>query len=242
MAEKSIYNYCVEPQEVDFTRCATIRALGSAVLNTAGSDAHGKGFGVDALNERNYSWVLSRMAFEVDSRPIQYTDYRIATWISDYGRVLSTRNFTLTDAVGLQFGRAVTQWAMLDLTSRSAVDLSGVGREHADAIVEEPSPAEKPRKVSIVVPERTVEHRVVYSDIDFNRHMNTMRYLDLLFDAMPLDLLASQRAVRLDIHFLHECRYGQLLRVGWELRAENKWLFSIRNEEREAVRACVEWR
>ena len=71
--------------------------------------------------------------------------------------------------------------------------------------------------------------------------MNTMRYIDLLFDAMPLDLLASQRAVRLDIHFLHECRYGQQLTVGWE-RQGDTWLFSIRNEEREAVRASVEWR
>lgn len=241
MAEKSVYTYRVEPQEVDFTLCATVPALGSAVLNTAGLDAHRKGFGVDALNRQNHSWVLSRMAFELDRRPGQYTDYRIATWISDYGRVLSTRNFTLADAAGEEFGRAVTQWAMLDLASRAAVDLSGVGREHADAIVDAPSPAEKPRKILSVTPVATAEHRVAYSDIDFNRHMNTMRYIDLLFDAMPLDLLASQRAVRLDIHFLHECRYGQQLTVGWE-RQGDTWLFSIRNEEREAVRASVEWR
>ncbi len=241
MAEKSIYDYRVEPQEVDFTMCATVPALVGAVLNTAGADAHGKGFGVDALNERNCSWVLSRMALELDSRPRQYTDCRIATWISDYGRVLSTRNFTLADDDGTEFGRAVTQWAMLDLESRTAVDLSGVGRAHADALVNEPSPAEKPRKILSVAPAETAEHRVAYSDIDFNRHMNTMRYIDLMFDAMPLELLASQRAVRLDIHFLHECRYGQRLTVGWE-RQGDKWLFSVRSEEQEAVRASVEWR
>lgn len=241
MAGKSIYDYRVEPQEVDFTLCATVPALGSAVLNTAGADAHGKGFGVDALNERNYSWVLSRMALELDIRPKQYDTYRIATWISDYGRVLSTRNFTLVDDARKEFGRAVTQWAMLDLASRTAVDLSGVGREHADAIVDEPSPTDKPRKVLSVAPAETMQHRVVYSDIDFNRHMNTIRYVELIFDRMPLDLIVSQRAVRLDIHFLHECRYGQLLTVGWE-RQGDRWLFSIRNEEREAVRASVEWR
>lgn len=241
MAEKSIYDCRVEPQEVDFTMCATVPALGSTVLNTAGIDAHGKGFGVDVLNRCNHSWVLSRMALELDSRPKQYTEYRIATWISDYGRVLSTRNFTLTDAAGTEFGRAVTMWAMLDLTTRTAVDLSGVGREHADAIVNEPSPAEKPRKILSVAPTESFGHRVSYSDIDFNRHMNTIRYIDLMFDAMPLDLLASQRAVRLDIHFLRECRYGQQLTVGWE-RQGDRWLFSIRNEEQEAVRASAEWR
>ena len=113
MGEKSHYNYRVEPQDVDFTLRATIPSLGSAILNTAGIDAHGKGFGVDALNADNHSWVLSRMAVEFDCQPGQYTDYTIATWINEYGRVLSTRNFTLTDAAGNEFGRAVTQWAMV---------------------------------------------------------------------------------------------------------------------------------
>ena len=119
MAEKSRYDYRVEPQDVDFTLRATISSLGAAILNTAGIDAHGKGFGVDALNADNHSWVLSRMAVEFDSRPVQYTDYEVATWISDYGRVLSTRNFTLTDtASGREFGRAVTCKAVRRSTFR----------------------------------------------------------------------------------------------------------------------------
>ena len=69
MAEKSLYRYRIEPQEVDFTLHATIPALGAAILNTAGTDAHGKGFGIDALNADNHSWVLSRMAVEIDARP-----------------------------------------------------------------------------------------------------------------------------------------------------------------------------
>ena len=101
MAEKSVYRYRVEPEAVDFTMHATISALGAAVLNAAGVDAHGKGFGVDALTKHNCSWVLSRLALELDRRPAQYDDYRIVTWISDYGRVLSTRNFVLEDAAGL---------------------------------------------------------------------------------------------------------------------------------------------
>ncbi len=52
-----------------FTLRATIPSLGSAILNTAGIDAHGKGFGVDALNADNHSWVLSRMAVEFDCQP-----------------------------------------------------------------------------------------------------------------------------------------------------------------------------
>ena len=232
MAEKSHYNYRVEPQDVDFTLRATIPSLGSAILNTAGVDAHGKGFGVDALNADNHSWVLSRMAVEFDSQPTQYTDYTIATWINEYGRVLSTRNFTLTDAAGTEFGRAVTQWAMIDLKSRSALDLSWVGDAHAD----------KPRKIREVNPAQTVEHKVVYSDIDFNRHVNTMRYIEMMIDMLPVELLMQETPVRFDIHFLRECRYGQTLSVGYEQRGRTA-LFEIRSDEgTPAVRASIEWK
>ena len=37
MAEKSRYDYRVEPQDVDFTLRATISSLGAAILNTAAS-------------------------------------------------------------------------------------------------------------------------------------------------------------------------------------------------------------
>lgn len=242
MADISKYACRVEPQEVDFTLRATLAALGSAVLNTAGTDAHGKGFGVDALNAGNRSWVLSRMALEIDSRPRQYTDYTVGTWISDYGRVVSTRNFTLSDAAGREFGRAVTQWAMIDLGTRSAVDLSWVGREHDGAVVPVPPPTDKPRKIRAVTPTQRTEHRVVYSDIDFNRHVNTMRYIEMMLDMLPVELLTLEAPVRLDIHFLKECRLGQMLSIGCELH-ERSALFEVSGDgETVAVRAGIEWR
>lgn len=240
-AQKSLYSYRIEPQEVDFTLRATIPALGSAVLNTAGTDAHGKGFGVDALNADNHSWVLSRIAFEFDSRPAQYADYTVATWISDYGRVLSTRNFVLSDAEGHEFGRAVSQWAMIDLASRAAVDLSWVGDAHADAIVDVPPPAAMPRKIRAVEPSVVCEHKVVYSDIDFNRHVNTMRYIEMMLDMLPIERLTDGAPMRFDIHFMKECRYGQTLTVGVEHR-DNGAFFEIAGDEgAAAVRAAIEW-
>ena len=242
MATKTAYPFRVEPQEVDFSLRITLVALGGNILNIAGIDAHTKGFGVDALNKDNFSWVLSRMAIEFDFQPVQYTDYTVATWISDYGRVLSTRNFTLTDAAGNEFGRAVTQWAMIDLRSRSALDLSWVGDAHAAAIVDAPSPTDKPRKIRDVDPAQTAVHKVVYSDIDFNRHVNTMRYIEMMIDMLPLEMLMQEAPVRLDIHFLRECRYGQTLAVGYEQRGLTA-LFEIRSDAGTvAVRASIEWK
>lgn len=242
MAEKTLYNYRVEPQDVDFTRRATLAALSSVILNTAGNDAFGKGFGVNVLNEENHSWVLARMAFEFDRLPIQYTDYTVATWVSDYGRLLTTRNFTFCDANGVEFGRSATQWVVIDLKSRTAVNLQAMDESYAHAVVNIPPPIELPRKIRQVNPTQTVEHRVVYSDIDFNSHVNTMRYLDMMLDMLPIEQLAHEGFVRLDVHFLHECCYGQTLTVGYEQR-DNVAFFEISNEEKVvAVKASIEWK
>ena len=200
------------------------------------------GLWVDELSAGNRSWVLSRIAFEFDSRPQQYDDYTIATWISDYGRLLSTRNFTLCDAAGREFGRAVSQWAMIDLGSRAAVDLSWVGDAHADAIVDVPPPAEKPRKIRSVTPSERYEHRVVYSDIDFNRHVNTMRYIEMMLDMLPIERLTDGAPMRLDIHFMKECRYGQTLAVGAEFRDDGALFEIVSDEGAVAVRAAIEWK
>ena len=242
MATKTAYPFRVEPQEVDFSLRITLVALGGNILNIAGIDAHTKGFGVDALNKDNFSWVLSRIAFEFDYRPEEYVKYEIATWISDYGRMLSTRNFTLTDAAGNEFGRAVTQWAMIDLKSRSALDLSWVGDAHADAIVDAPSPTDKPRKIRDVDPAQTAVHKVVYSDIDFNRHVNTMRYIEMMLDVLPIERFAEERPLRLDINFLKEARYGQTLSVALEERG-SQTLVEIRSDAGAALcRGAFEWR
>ena len=49
MAEKTTYPMRVEPQHVDFTLHETLVSLGGNILNVAGVDAQGKGFGIDVL-------------------------------------------------------------------------------------------------------------------------------------------------------------------------------------------------
>lgn len=243
MAQKTTYPYKVDPQVVDFTLRATVPALTNTILSVAGIDAQSKGFGVDALRADNVSWVLSRMALEFDSRPQEFSEFSVTTWISDYNRLLSTRNFTLNDAQGHEFGRAVTQWCLFDLADRHALDLTARGDLYASAVVDAPSPAERPRRLRPVTPATEYEHRVVYSDIDFNRHVNTLRYLDMMFDTLPIDCFTEDRPLRIDIHFLAECRYGQTLRIASApTPAGIAFEISATDTTAPAVRAAFEWR
>ena len=74
------YKFVAEPFHVDFTGRLTMGVLGNHLLNCAGFHATERGFGIATLNEDNYTWVLSRLAVELDEMPYQYEDFPIRTW------------------------------------------------------------------------------------------------------------------------------------------------------------------
>ena len=232
--EKSVFKYKVEPQYVDFTARVSVSSICDMILHAAGEDAHKRGFGIDALAGNNYGWVLSRMCVELDYLPEEYSEFTLYTWISDYNRLSSTRNFTLVNAKGEEFGRAVSQWCMIDYATRMPVDMNTMAKAHEGNRVDAPSPCERPRRIGVVTSDPVTEHRVVYSDIDFNRHMNTMRYIDIIFDTLPIEIPERLSAFRLDMNFMKEARYGDYLTLMAQ-EQDNVYQFAYRNEAGEAL-------
>lgn len=49
----------------------------------------------------------------------------------------------------------------------------------------------------------------MYCDIDFNRHVNTVRYIGLILDRWPLGHYDNNEIARFDIAFHHECHFGE---------------------------------
>lgn len=232
--EKSVFRYKVGPQYVDFTGRASVSSMCDLILHAAGEDAHTRGFGIDALAGNNYGWVLSRMCLELDYLPEEYSEFTLYTWISDYNRLSSTRNFTLVNDNGEEFGRAVSQWCMIDFATRMPVDMNTMAKAHEGNMVDAPSPCERPRRIGVVAGEPVSEHRVVYSDIDFNRHMNTMRYIDMIFDSLPIEVPESLSAFRFDMNFMKESRYGDRLMLMAQSE-DNTYQFAYRNGAGEAL-------
>ena len=234
MAEKSVFKYTIEPESVDFTSRISVSEMFNMVLHAAGKDAHRRGFGIDALAEKNFGWVLSRMCLEMDRMPEQYEEFTLHTWISGYNRLISTRNFALTDSKGVEFGRAVSHWCMLDFSTRLPLDMNTLTKVHDGTIVDAPSPCEGPKRIGAVSSEPITEKRVAYSDIDFNRHMNTMRYIDFAFDSLPIEIPEKLQAIRMDLNFMKEARYGDSLSLSRE-DSDNMHTFEFRNGEGEPL-------
>ena len=241
MATISSYPFTIQPENVDFTLRASAASIIRYMLNVAGTDAHRKGFGVEALQGHSFTWVLSRLAVEIYTQPRQYTDIEIDTWVNEFNRLSSTRNFKMR--IGNEvIAAGVSQWCMLNMETRQAVDMTLLKDIYERAMVAEASPIAAPARLRDVEPQISVSRPVVYSDIDFNRHVNTLRYIDLIFDTLPLELIEKNAGMRLDINFIAEALYGEVLTIG-AYSEGNVWQFEISSDSgKKLCRAKIEFK
>ena len=235
------YSYCVQPREVDLTKKATIIALGDYILHTAGEDADRLGFGVRRMQNSNTTWVLSRMAIEVERFPDEYESYRIGTWVGEINRLMTTRNFIVEDTECRRIAAATTHWAMIDMQTRAPLDLRENIR-YSKALIPLESPIERAARIGRIEGTRTDLHRIRYSDIDFNQHTNSMKYIQWMIDALPLEKLTDRNMQRLDINFIHETRYGQEVAI-FHRETDGSDLFEIRlaDNDTPVCRASFRW-
>ena len=234
--ESRHYKYTVIPQEIDFTGKARFSTVVSAILNTAGEDARVNGFGIDMLSEMKLGWVLSRLAVELDRRPLEQEEYVVETWITEYAPLTTTRCFRFLDSEGKCFGRAVSSWCLIDFVQRRLAPMAKISDIAGHTLTAKPQPCAAPVKLKPFEAEPCSSHKVKYMDIDFNRHMNTLRYIDLLTDELPMELVAADRHIRVDIHFVKESVYGDVLNIFRLPESESsddiaRYMMAIRKED-----------
>ena len=241
MAEISIYRNMVQPKSVDCTRRASVATIIGYMLDVAGEDADRKGFGISALDSDSTTWVLSRLAVDIEAQPKQYEEIAIETWVNEFNRLSSTRNFRIHRGEEC-VAKGVSQWCMLNMETRQVVDMSLLKETYMQAMVDEPSPISAPARLRPITPVGSASRPVVYSDIDFNRHVNTLRYIDLIFDNVPLELIEKNEGLRIDINFIAEALYGETLTIGWSEEG-NVWNFEISSSQAKTLcRAKVEFK
>lgn len=208
------YKFVAEPFWVDFSGHLTMGVLGNCLLNCAGFHAADRGFGIASLNEANYTWVLSRLAVDMDEMPFQYESFEIETWVENVYRLFTDRNFAVLNKDGKKIGNVRSIWAMIDMNTRRPADLLKLHGGHiTDYITKDvPCPIERPSRITLNDGGKQVfSHQIVYNDIDINGHVNSVRYIEHVLDLFPMSLYKSRRLHRFEIAYVAESYYGDRL-------------------------------
>lgn len=162
---------------------------------------------------QNLTWVMTRMRVELKRRPKWNEVVKVFTFPRPARRIVAWRDFVLSDAEGNEFGRASTEWMMIDFSTRRPVAIPAFVTERADTETEpvfsDPLGFKLPSDVFPPQDSQPYTITAAPSDIDLNGHVNNVRYVTWLFDASGI----TDDALTLELAFKSEVLAGTAVNV-----------------------------
>ena len=165
----------------------------------------------DMINS-GQAWILSRMSVLVERRPKYNEIITVRTWPRGWEKLFAIRNFQIIDKDNISVVCARSAWLIVDLEKRRPLRPQSLMEkmplnEGLDALPPEANgtAALEERKNL----QKTAERRALYTDIDFNGHVNNVRYIQWIEDSLDRQLLENAEKMRIDINYLSEIMYGE---------------------------------
>ena len=210
------YEYEIKYQEVDGNKKLRLFNLENYLLEVAGTVADQLGFGIAQLHPKGLTWILTRLSLEMYELPTHCEKVRFETWIESNAHMLSTRNFRIYSGDKL-IGQCKSVWAVLDLQKREIVNIFD-DPIFADSVDGDVIEMARVRMTTLPEPTGCMPHKIVYSDIDYNGHCNSCRYLQAMMDAYLPDYYGKK--IRLDINYSKEVMLGDELQTYYLVAAD----------------------
>lgn len=208
------YEFLAEPFHCDFSKRLFMGHLGNHMLNAADFHSNDRGYGMNYLNPIHKTWVLSRLAIEMNEMPKSYDKFFVETWVESAMKFFTSRNFSVVGEDGHQYGYGKSIWAMIDTDTRQPTDILAI---HDGLILkyvetEKECPIARSSRVKMGENAKLVRSiNTYYNDVDVNGHINSVKYIEHVLDLFSLEWYKQYRLKRLDIAYVAESHQGDVL-------------------------------
>lgn len=214
LSKVGTYEFVAEPFHCDFSHRLFMGHLGNHLLNAADYHSNDRGYGMNYLNPLHKTWVLSRLAVEMNEMPYAYDRFEVSTWVESAMRYFTNRNFAIQGKDGKVYGYGRSVWALIDTDSRQPIDIlaihDGLINEYIDT--ETPCPIAKSGRVKMSEQAEYVRTiNTYYNDVDVNGHVNSVKYIEHVLDLFPIEWYKAHRIQRFEVAYVAESHGGDQL-------------------------------
>ncbi len=231
------YEFLAEPFHCDFSSRLFMGHLGNHLLNAADFHSNDRGYGMNYLMPRHRTWVLSRLAIEMEEMPKSYDRFFVETWVESAMKYFTARNFRISgqqesgDGGGEKvYGYGKSVWAMIDTETRQPVDIFSIN----DALIKEYIEDEKPcpmasgSRVKVSAAAQLVRSiDTHYNDVDVNGHINSVKYIEHILDLFDIEYNKSHFLRRFEIAYVAESHQGDRLNFYMETVGDDEYCIKI---------------
>ena len=205
---KQTEKYRINAHDVDFNGVLSPTGYMRYLQDAAFCQMETDGPSYDELFERGLAFVLSRIRILFFEPVATHDNVTVTTW-SCGGHAASFIRCYGMEKDGVEIARGKSIWALYDFREGKLKRYSDVETRYG---MDEEADVDIPRRPEFASdPVLLGAKRVMYTDVDQNRHMNNTRYADMLWNFLPDH--ENKRITSLDISYLNEAPLGCELEI-----------------------------
>jgi len=201
------------------------------------SHADNLGVGREDMAKTGQVWILSRMSVLVDRRPNYGETITVRTWPRGGEKLFAVRDFDIRDKNNTAAITARSMWVILDMEKRRPLRPQSVmdalpQNEGVNALPPNcagPSGLEERSNL-----QKAGERTALYTDVDYNGHVNNVRYIQWIEDTLGPQILESAEKMRLDINYMNEIRMDEVIEIMHAPIENEKLSFAFEGRKKES--------
>ena len=243
-SEPKVYreNFKIHTYEVDTHNRLTIQALAQFLQESASNHAALLGFGVEFLLKNNRTWVLSRLAIEIDNSISLGEIITVKTWPAATEKLFFIRDFEILNSNEEIIGSATSYWIFIDTEKGRPVhpskneivfDYENIERGFNRSLTKLPS-IDKMHSLK--------SFHVRYSDLDLNNHVNNIKYIEWGMEGIDPDFRKNNIPLALEINFLAEAKYDDKVELSMKNNQSEGFLHTLFIDDTEICRIRSVWK
>ncbi len=234
----------IHSYQADINGKLQITAICNKLQEAAVGHVEVLGVGSGHLHESGLFWVLSRFSVSIDQYPIVGDEIEIQTWISSIRGPFSEREFYIYSQEGNLIGGASTLWFVLSEKTRKPQKIGKMG-ENMPVFPDRKGVKNKPLKISSTKGAHFLKKiKIRYSDFDFNRHVNNVKYVEWVIDSNDVSRFGEQEIAEIDMNFIGETTENEdFIHLFYDEKSKTLDYHALRNSQgTEVFRMITTWR
>lgn len=215
------------------------RAILECLEDIGGYHSDIAGYGVNQIEETQLSWILLDWKLEVKNRPRYGEKLEIHTWARGINKFFTYRDYEIYNQNGEKCAIATSKWVLMNISN-------GKLERITDNIMEEYHPEEQQvfteelDKIKIPTEYSSkIEYIVKRKDIDLNKHMHNLYYLDLAYETLPEEIYEQRPFNKVRIVYKKEIKLGEKIYC-YYIKEKNKNVITIKSEDNNTIHAVIE--
>jgi len=188
------------------------------------------GLGGDYLKANNLAWFLVKYVIQFNDYPRYQDEVTVTTRATGMDKFCATRRFTIEDASGAERVIADTQWLLINRDTEKMERIDEHPEMDAYQCFEKGQPIfKKIAKINQIDLEKSFSVR--FLDIDFNKHVNHVKYLAWAIEVLPLEVVKTKQLSEAKMVYKAQCFYGDQIRALGQQLEENHYRIEIVNQD-----------